>query len=140
MAGEKIHCSLQPPAKAYRGAEKGSHPGFQGGSSLGKRMVRKVLHDHCVQGSQQDLRIDSHLMGGGRLRRGCMQTNAVARLTNLYDSHHVVGQHALHNLRHSVKYLADVENVCECIEQTVEDPKAGGKIALRRRPNGSMSC
>ena len=67
-----------------------------------------------------------------------MKTNAVASLTNLYDTHQVVRQDTLHNLRHSVKYLADIENVGQCIEKAVEDLEPGGKIALLRRPAGRM--
>src|SRR5215470_9392162 len=139
-AGPKIHECLQPPGKAYRGAEEGHHPGFQGPGSLGERMVRKVLHNAGVPGLWHELGVDSRLIGGNGLRRTRMQKNAVAPLADLHHSHQVVGQHALHNTRDSVKYFADIENVCECIEQTVEDLKAGGKIALLRRAAGGMPC
>jgi len=47
-----------------------------------------------------------------------MKTHAVASLTDLNNSHEVMWEDALHHLRYSAKYLADIENVGERVEKT----------------------
>ena len=62
-----------------------------------------------------------------------METNAVACLTDFHDSHEIVWQHGLYNLRDSVEHLADIENVRKRVERAVENFKARSKNVLLRR-------
>ena len=61
----------------------------------------------------------------------------VASLTDFRDSHTIVPQQALHNLRDTIKYLADIENVGQRIEQAIEDFEPRSKILELCRPTGS---
>jgi hypothetical protein len=63
--------------------------------------------------------------------RAYIESNAVASLTDFHDSHKIVWQHALHDLRYMIKYLANIENVGQGVEQAIEDFEPRSKILIR---------
>jgi hypothetical protein len=70
--------------------------------------------------------------------RAYIQSNAVASLTDFHDSHKIVWQYALHDLRDMIKYLADIENVGQGVEQAIKDFEPRSKILVRYWPTGSV--
>jgi hypothetical protein len=82
---------------------------------------------------------NGYLISGRRLpqSRAYIQSNAVASLTDFHDSHKIVWQHALHDLRDMIKNLADVENFGQGVEKAIEDFKPRSKILIRCRATRS---
>jgi len=104
-------------------------------------MIGKVLDDQCMRCPDQDLRIGHRrFIGGGPPPpfNGRVNMNAIAGLAGLYDTHQIVWQHALYQLRDLIGHLADVENIRKRIEKSIENLKTRSKIVLRRRSIGKM--
>jgi hypothetical protein len=60
---------------------------------------------------------------GGRFRprsRTGVQSNSIAFPADFHYSHQIVRQHSLYDLRDPVEYLADIEDVGEGAEKSVE--------------------
>jgi hypothetical protein len=142
LAREKIQCRLQPPPEPYGCGECGPHPGYKGRATLGKRVALIIRDDPRIPGLNQRFKglWNGYLISGRWLpqSRAYIKSNAVASLTDFYDSHKIVWQHALHDLRDMIKYLADIENVGQGVEQAIEDFEPRSKILMRYWPTGSV--